>query len=471
MCLKNDLEDQRHEKYEQTAQESRAMIRYVGLDVHKNVIVYCVIDEGGSFIKRGSVVTKREHIIAFAESHLKPTDQVALEATTNTWGIVELLEPYVADITVSNAMKTRIIAEAKVKTDKVDSEVLAQLLRCDYLPSVWKPDKETIRLRELMHRRTSLVAKKTAIKNSIRSVLHQHLIEPPGVALFGEKGMKWLKEFKGFKEDDRFAIDSMLRLLFAVKKEIEEFDKRLERSAFDDTRVGLLMTLPGVSALVALAVTASLGKVERFDSAGKLASYFGLVPSTSQSAKTVRHGPITKQGNSMARWMLIQAAQHARLHTGPIGRFYLRLKKRKGHNIAVVATARKLAAVAWHILKKKEPYRYAQPEPTRNKLSKLRTKVTGERRKSGPKKGTPLSSKNGTGEKTKRVPPLNEVLESEGIPAARTFSELPFGEKRHLVRNKLVTTVRALETAHRVPMRVRKAPQKLVKTQENDSLS
>ncbi len=446
------------------------MIRYVGLDVHKKVIVYCVIDEDGSFVKKGRVTTKREHIIAFAQSQLKPTDQVALEATTNTWGIVDLLEPYVADITVSNPMKTRVIAEAKVKTDKIDAEVLAQLLRCDYLPSIWKPDKETIRLRELMNRRTSFVAKRTALKNSIRSILHQRLLEPPGVPLFGDKGIKWLKEYAGFSEDDRMAIDSMLRLVFAVQSEVGEYDKRLEGSAYNNPKVKLLMTLPGVSSLVALAVMASLGKVERFDNARKLASYFGLVPSTSQSARTVRHGPITKQGNSMARWMLIQAAQHARLHTGPLGRFYLRLKKRKGHNIAIVATARKLAVAAWHILTNNEPYRYAQPEPTRTKLQKLRTKATGERRKSGPQKGTPLPAKNGTGEKTKRIPPLNEVLEDEGIPAAKTFAELPFGEKRHLVRNKLVTTVRALETAHRVPKRVRKAPQKLVKTQENDSV-
>ena len=239
---------------------------------------------------------------------------------------------------------------------------------------------------------------------------------------------------------------------------MDEFDQRLENLAYNNSSVKLLMTLPGVSFLVAMAVTASLGKVERFDCPEKLASYFGLVPSTSQSAKTVHHGSITKQGNSMARWMLIQAAQHARTHTGPLGYFYQRLKRRKGHNIAIVATARKLAVFAWHILTNNESYRYAQPEPTQNKLQKLRTKATGERRKSGPKKGTPASARNNVGARTKRIPPLNEVLRSEGIPAAKTLLELPLAEKRHLRKNNLVTTVRNLEKEHRVQKRVRKTP-------------
>ncbi len=434
------------------------MIRYVGLDVHKKVIVYCIINEEGEELRKGKIPTKRRTIENFAKFHLKQNDRIVLETTTNTWGIVNILKPYVDDISVSNPMKTRFIAEASVKTDEIDAKVLAQLLRSNFLPTVWIPDDETIRLREFMNRRASLVRRATAVKNSIRSLLQQRLLEPP-VCLFNEKGLAWLKELKDCSEDDRFSIDSMLRQLSADQSEIVEFDKRLEGLAYNDPRIKLLMTLPGVSYIVALAVIAALGKVERFSKAKKLASYFGLVPSTSQSARTVHHGPITKQGNSMARWMLIQAAQHARCHPGPLGEFFSSLKKRKGHNIAVVATARKLAVIAWHMLTNNEPYRYAQPVPTKNKLQRLRTRATGERRKSGPKKGT-SPAKNGTDEKMKRIEPLNEVLESEGLPAAKTFSELPFGEKRHLKRKKLITKVRALEKEHFVPRRVRKAPQK-----------
>jgi hypothetical protein len=117
------------------------------------------------------------------------------------------------------------------------------------------------------------------------------------------------------------------------------------------------------------------------------------VPSIKQSAEHCYHGPITKAGRGHTRWMLIQAAQHVRLHPGPLGVFFRRLAKKKNYNVAVVAAARKLVVIAWHMLTKNEPYRYAQPKPTQSKLQRLRVKATGQRRKSGPKKGIKNRSK------------------------------------------------------------------------------
>src|SRR5687768_13813063 len=110
------------------------MARFVGLDVHKHFIEVRVIDAGGRVVFRGRTGCLRPELEAFARSHLEETDRVALEATTNTWAVVDVLRPYVAEVVVGNPLKTRAIAEAKVKTDKGDAEVLAQLLRCDDLP-------------------------------------------------------------------------------------------------------------------------------------------------------------------------------------------------------------------------------------------------------------------------------------------------------------------------------------------------
>jgi hypothetical protein len=109
-----------------------------------------------------------------------------------------------------------------------------------------------------------------------------------------------------------------------------------------------------------------------------------LVPSTYQSASACRHGSITKAGNSHARWLLTQAAQHLALHAGPLGVFFRRLARRKNHNIAVVASARKLVVIGWLMLKHGEPYRYSLPDSTRAKLSAFRLLATGQRRKKGP---------------------------------------------------------------------------------------
>ena len=102
---------------------------------------------------------------------------MALEATTNCWAVADALRPHVAKVVVSNPMATKAIAQAKVKTDKVDAHVLAQLLRCDFLPEVWQPDEATRRLRELTGRRSALVGQRTMMRNRIHSVLAMRLIE------------------------------------------------------------------------------------------------------------------------------------------------------------------------------------------------------------------------------------------------------------------------------------------------------
>ena len=120
-------------------------MRYVGLDVHKSTVRICILDEGGRRLHGCTVPCSRESLQSFARATLNGDDQVALEATTNTWAVVDVLRPFVGGITISNPLRTKAIAQAKVKTDKVDAEVLAQLLRCDYLPSVWEPDETTTR--------------------------------------------------------------------------------------------------------------------------------------------------------------------------------------------------------------------------------------------------------------------------------------------------------------------------------------
>jgi transposase len=388
------------------------MIRFVGLDVHKRVVEAVLLDEAGSILLRARFDCTREALEAFAKAHLNSTDRLALEATTNTWAVLRILTPFVAQVVVSNPLKTRAIAEAKVKTDKVDALVLAQLLRCDFLPCVWQPDEATQELRRLTGRRAGLVADRTGLKNRLHSVLHQRLIVPPVAELFSAAGLAFLRSVV-LDVEGRAMIDSDLRLLEADGKEIAALDQTLAVKGYGDARVKLLMTLPGVDVAVAQTLLATLGDVSRFRDADHAAGYLGLVPSTKQSAEHCYHGPITKAGNGHARWMLVQAAQHVRLHPGPLGVFFRRLAKRKNHNVAVVACARKLVVIAWHMLTKNEPYRYAQPRPTEAKLSRLRVKATGKRRKTGPPPGTPNTPALGPGTRSRRVKALDQVYKED----------------------------------------------------------
>jgi len=226
------------------------MVRYVGMDIHKEIVVSGIIDEQGTVLQRHRCSCTREALEQFSRCYLQATDKVALEATTNTWAVVEILKPFVAEEVVSNPLKTKAIAEAKIKTDKVDAEVLAQLLRCDFLPRVWEPPVATQVLRRVTARRAALGMDKTAIKNRLYAVLHQRLIPCPFTDLFGVQGRHWLQTLS-LDTDGRASVDSDLRLLASIEAEIAQQEQELATAAYEEPRVKLLMTLPGVSLTVA----------------------------------------------------------------------------------------------------------------------------------------------------------------------------------------------------------------------------
>jgi transposase len=428
-----------------------SMLRFVGLDVHKRILQICVIDATGKvLVKERLEDFDREKLLTFARTKLTPQDRVALEATTNTWAVARLLRPFVAEVVASNPLTTKAIAQAKVKTDKIDAEVLAQLLRCDFLPQVWQPDQATSLLRELTSRRTALVGDRTAVRNRIHSLLAVRLLNVPFDELFGPAGRAWLDGLSAEQLDaqGRLILQSDLRLHDAIQREIETLEEELARRGYSDARVKLLMTLPGVNVMVAETLVAALGDVARFPDGDRAASYLGLVPSTRQSGDRCYHGPITKAGNSHARWALVQAAHSVARHPGPLGHFFSKLAKKKNYNVAVVATARKLVVIAWHMLTKNEPYRYAVPRSTEEKLRRLRVKATGERRKSGPAKGTKNAPLREGGGRT--IKSLGRVCREEGLPAPR---ELSAGERRMVEHSGTGDYVASLASDRVVPRR------------------
>ncbi len=345
---------------------------------------------------------------------------------------------------VGNPPRTRAIAEAKVKTDKVDAEVLAQLLRCDYLPSVWQPDEDTQRLRELSAHRAGLVADQTRLKNRVRSLLAQRLIDPPLPTLFGVSGRTWLRETT-LSAADRLVTDGFLRLLDQLEAEQAGVEKTLEQISYFKEEVRLLMTLPGVGAAAAQSLVAALGDWRRFPDGDAAASYLGLTPSVRPSANTCHYGRITKAGNPQARWLLTQASQQVAQHPGPLGVFLRRLKAKKNHHVAVVATARKLVVIAHLMLKNNEPSRYALPETTRGKPADLRVAATGERRKKSGSLREPMQRRE-PGVRARKTPALNEVCADEALPAAKALAELAAGEQKALAAMGVTTHVEQVQT-------------------------
>lgn len=423
-------------------------MKWIGLDVHKRVVQAAVLHDTGEVEEGMRFACTPQDLRAFCTTHVRRNDRVAIEATTNCWAVAAILREFSDHVMVSNPQRTRLIAQSNKKCDKVDALVLAQLLAAGFLPGVWEPDEKTRQRRELSSRRAALVQDRTAIKNRLHAVLAQRLVTVEG-ELFSKSGLQKLRtvELDGY---GRILVDSDLRLLELVQKEIDGLDLELARLAHEDEKARLLVTLPGFDFAGAVGVVAGAGDAKRFADGNRFASYFGLVPSTKQSAETTYHGPITKQGRSHVRWIFCQAAQHLDQNRGPLGHFFRRLAKRKGRNKAVVAAARKLAVIAWHLLKKNEPYRYAEPRATEAKLSRIRVRATGARRKRGPAKGGGRATTYGTGVRTRTFKAIDAVLAAENLPPRSTA---PTGEQKFLEREGLSQAVAALAQPVRTPRR------------------
>jgi transposase len=335
-------------------------MRVIGLDVSRTVAEIAYL-EHGRVHSGGRVGVERDSLRRFAKGLLS-TDHVVLEATGNTAAIAEALKPFVGRVVIANPLQVRLIAEARIKTDKIDAAVLAQLYASGFLPEVWIADERTQALRRQVARRSQIVRQRTRLKNEIHAVLASHLIPRcPATDLFGKKGRTWLSE-QPLPMDERIGVEQRLRELDRLAEYLTVIDRALGVEVLQDTNLKRLLTITGVNATIAIALLAAVGEISRFASPQKLVSYFGLNPRVRQSGEhPAQHGRISKTGRSHARAMLVEAAWAAAKAPGPMCSFFLRIRARRGMQIAAVATARKLATVVWYVLTDQEDYTSARP--------------------------------------------------------------------------------------------------------------
>jgi transposase len=346
------------------------MVRYIGMDVHREFAQLAVVEDG--LVRDDGRIGVTPEALRRWAAGLRTDDQVALEATGNSDAIATLLMPLVGRMVVSNPSKTRVIAEAKVKTDKVDARILAQLLAADFLPPVWLPDDRTRSLRRQVTRRAHLVRQRTRIKNQVHAILARNLAPTPPVAdLFGTTGRHWLSR-QVLPADERASVQALLRQLDFHGDELAIVDRDLTVEAFADPVVTRLMTIPGIDAIAAISIVAAVGDFTRFTDADKLVAYVGLNPKVRQSGNAAPvHGRISKAGRAHVRGVLVEAAWSACHAPGPLRAFYQRIKARRGFQTAVVATARKMTTLAWHLVTKDQDYAFARPGLTAHKRRKL----------------------------------------------------------------------------------------------------
>jgi transposase len=361
------------------------MRRVVGIDIHRT-FGEVVIWENGVLRHAGRVDMTRSALEGLG-NRLVATDEVVIEATGNSLAVSRVLSRFVARVVIANPLQVKAIAHAHVKTDKIDAGTLASLRAAGYLPEVWTPDVATERKRRLVARRFQVVRHRTRLKNEVHAILHAHLIPKcPHADLFNGRGRTWL-EHQPLPDDERSAIARHVRELDRLAEDLVILDREIAQEALEDPAVKRLITITGVNVTVAAGIMAAIGDIGRFKSPEKLVSYFGLNPRVRQSGLgAAHHGRISKIGRSQARAMLVEAAWAAAKTAGPLHAFFIRIRARRGHQIAAVAVARKLAVLCWHLLTKDEDYLWARPALVANKTRAMELQAGRPQRK-GNKRG------------------------------------------------------------------------------------
>jgi transposase len=355
--------------------------RYIAIDLHKHYLMV-----GGIDAQQHLVLPPRkldlDRWLAWAQANLTTTDAVVIEATTNAWHIYDQLVPLVGRVVVAHPPKVKQIAAARVKTDKHDVLVLAQLLRADLIPEVWVPPAHVRDLRALISHRQRLLRARTMGRNRLHSLIHRYNLTPPAGDLFAAKQRDWWINLD-LTVTERLRVEQDLATLDHLAKQIVTVEAELHRLsttvAWAD-QVPYLVQLPGIGLITAMVVLSAIGDVTRFGAAQQLVGYAGLGAGVHSSGKTHRTGRITKEGRRELRWVLVEAAQTASRTHPYWQREFQRLARRIGEKKAIVALARKLLVVIWHVLHGQTVDQRAQAEQVAFKLMVWSWKLTDAQR-------------------------------------------------------------------------------------------
>jgi transposase len=337
--------------------------RYIGLDLHKHTIMVAGLNAQQEVVLRPRRVALVE-LEVWAQAHLKATDEVVLEATSNAWWAYDLLTPLVERVVVASPHDVKLIAASLVKTDKKDALTLARLLAVNLVPEVWVPPSEVRELRGLVSHRQRLIRQRTAARNRLRGLLQRHHLLPPEGGLFNQANRAWWHSLS-LPPVEQLRSRHDLGLLEVLEPLIAEVEAELARLSVQEpwqSQCAFLIQLPGIGLITAMTILAAVGQIERFPSAKKLVGYSGLGSRIYATGQTQRTGGITKQGRRELRVVLIEAAWIAVQHQPYWRRQFEQLSARRGQHKAIVAIARKLLVVVWHVLSLQALDRQAQPE-------------------------------------------------------------------------------------------------------------
>ena len=335
-------------------------MKYIGLDLHKKSIFATVLDGDGKILSKTKIGPKSRDILYYLKKQGKKDElSVAMEASYNWPYYYRAAEEAADTIVLAHPLKTRIIGEAKIKTDKIDSAALAYMLKADMLPAAYVPSRDTMENKLLLRSRISLVRIRTQIKNKIHAIVDRntdsYLSLENMTDIFTKTGIKILRDTKICPTDHKI-LTGYLDLMDEIDKKIKEIESQIDKKSLEDKDIELLKTIPGIGTFTAFLIKSEIDDIERFSSKEKLSSYAGLIPSTHSSGARLYHGRIVKQGNKFLRWALTEAAQTSIRCSEYFRYHYSRIRSRKNANSATIAIARRMLEVIYVMLKENREY-------------------------------------------------------------------------------------------------------------------
>lgn len=324
---------------------------HTGIDLHLKTLVVAAVDDEG--LTRPVVRLECSDIEGIRRTfeELRPF-RVVIEATGTYRWLHRVLSP-LGTVVLAHPLRLRAMQTRRSKSDRLDAQLLAQLLRLNQIPLAYIPPEPYQELRDLVRYRATLSRQVAQAKLHLRQLLARENITAPYQYPFGPRGLYWFSR-QDFGVVGNQVRDHALERLEWTSRQVRSVDEKLEAVRGEFPQVEALLGLRGVGLFTALMVVAEFGEVERFCAAKQAAAYTGLTTRVYQSGGSCRTGHISKQGSPWLRWVLVEAAMKLISEDVKLSNFYQRIRKRSSVKIARVAAARKLAEICWKRLRRWE---------------------------------------------------------------------------------------------------------------------
>jgi transposase len=341
---------------------------YLGIDCHKRFSYVTALDELGQVKFKGKMGNSEDD---FKQLFTKLGDKC--KATIETgydWGIMyDMLQRLGIEVVLGHAQKIKLITKNPLKNDKRDSMILAQLLKADMIPAVYAPTWETRLKKSVIRERMFYVKIRTMAKNKVHKLLYRNGITLDGYSdAFGKAGRQYI-ESAVLPGTEKHILENELEMIDVVNSKVKLMESSIKVEMKENKYVDLIKSLPGLGEILSRVIALEIVDISRFANAKKLASYSGVVPSEHSSSDNIYRGPIIKNCNTHLKQALVEGAWAAIRKSAYFRCIYDNVKSRRGGNKAIVAVARQMAEIIFHVLKENRPY--IERYPVQNKMAAL----------------------------------------------------------------------------------------------------